>query len=164
MDENENFPTGELPIAAGDAAVSDNSGGTVNAAASPVLYRVDPQMPASLVIIPSRIDMEKEESQTVEASAEAEVIIAQGAGTELTEDISISATSAFQLINEDGRSLWTQVYVAGKLYDGNSPLAVLNTSGTKKQSFELRALKDKEDPNTRGTYTGIMTFTISYGE
>lgn len=165
QDQDGQYYEGDLPVCEGNTMILDMSEVQINTVSSPVLHRKNVVDPISLVIIPSRIDLEKTEgSSPAEAAAEATVTLSQKAEAGLAGDVRIFVTSAFQLTNQEGDTLLTQVYVDGKVYDESVPLAELNTAGVQRQLFEVRAMKNQEDPNTRGVYTGIMNFTVSYGE
>lgn len=136
-----------------------------------ITVHINPDEPTALVIIPKEIELEKTEgSRTVEASAESSVKVAPGLGADVvTEDITIMSDATFVIRNEEDDRLNCNIYVDGKkfggsLVEGRCRLAVLNVSGKQEQAFEIRAMKDEQDPNTRGIYTGIMNYTVRYGE
>lgn len=136
-----------------------------------ITVHINPDEPTALVIIPKEIQLEKTEGdRNVEASAQSSVKVAPGLGADVvTEDITIMSDATFPIKNEEGDLLNCNVYVNGKMFGGSliggdCRLAVLNVSGKREQAFEIRAVKDERDPNTRGTYTGIMDYTVRYGE
>lgn len=128
--------------------------------------RINPDDPTALVIIPKEIQLEKtKDNSYVEASAEASVEVAPGLGIDVvTGNIRVSSDDSFNIVNEKGNSLNCRVYVNDILYEKANPLAVLSLSGLQKQDFEVRAMKDEENLNVQGVYTGTMNFTVSYEE